>query len=282
MKLFSIVFVSALLPLLFSCHASTGDGSSNKEQKPSGKQDHYSFFQEKNIVVDSNAILEDYKKWYSYTYNNVHLAQDFIGLDTDSSSLSKAAFLSRLTSGNFVPFKIRMQDDIAVYKLFKILRPNEDIQSTIKQMAETERQHFNMEGKELPNFDFTDLNGKRYNKVNTKGKTMVLKCWFIHCVACVKEFPELNKLVDSYQNKNDLLFVSLATDAKQDLTTFLMKKPFNYAVVPNQQEYIGEQLGLSIYPTHILVDKNGRILKVTNSINDLIPFIERQVGKNTL
>lgn len=142
-------------------------------------------------------------------------------------------------------------------------------------MALTEIEHLEMEGKELPAYNFTDLNGKTYNESNTKGKIIILKCWFIHCVACVKEFPELNKLVDEYKNRSDIQFVSLATDSKEKLTLFLKTKEFKYAVVPEQEKFMSEQLHITSYPTHILIGKDGKIVKVVNSIDELTPFIKK-------
>jgi cytochrome oxidase Cu insertion factor (SCO1/SenC/PrrC family) len=94
-----------------------------------------------------------------------------------------------------------------------------------------------MEGTKMSEFNFIDLNGKNYDKSSTKGKIVVLKCWFIHCVACVKEFPELNKLVDENKNRNDILFISLAMDSKQDLIKFLKTKEFKYNVIPEMKSY---------------------------------------------
>ncbi len=138
-----------------------------------------------------------------------------------------------------------------------------------------------MEGKELPEYEFTDLNGKVYDKTSTKGKALLIKCWFIGCVACVKEFPELNKLVDEYKDRNDILFISLATDSKQDLTSFLNKKQFKYAVVPDKGKYMSDQLVVNAYPMHVLIDKKGKIVKITNSTDDIIPFIEKQTEKSS-
>ncbi len=146
-------------------------------------------------------------------------------------------------------------------------------------MAATEWAHFKQEGTVMPDFSFEDLDGKRYDKVNTKGKTLLLKCWFINCVACVKEFPELNKLVDRYQNNKEVLFVSLAMDPKNPLVKFLQTRAFKYATVPDMTSFMANQLKVTQYPTHILVDKNGIIKKVVNKIEDLEPFIEREVNR---
>jgi hypothetical protein len=32
-------------------------------------------------------------------------------------------------------------------------------------------------------------------------KIVVIKCWYIHCAACIKEFPEVNNLVRKYKDR---------------------------------------------------------------------------------
>jgi peroxiredoxin len=149
-------------------------------------------------------------------------------------------------------------------------------------MAATEIEHFKMEGIDIPEFNFTDLNGKVYNKSSTKGKIVILKCWFIHCVACVKEFPELNKLVDEYRQDTNIKFISLARDSKENLISFLKDRQFKYAVVPNSDNYVTHSLGIQEYPTHIFIDENGKIQKVVNSVDDLIAFLRKVKAENVV
>ncbi|RYZ51441.1 MAG: TlpA family protein disulfide reductase [Chitinophagaceae bacterium] len=279
-------FLPLLLPLslliLFSCNPSSSVKPGKQAPSLTKETQKADSPLEKNFPVDRDAILKDFMTWYNYTYYTIHLAQDFIGLDDNSTPLDKTGFLSRLQTGNYVPFKIKERETISVYQLYKLQRADQDIQSQIKQLAATEMKHYQMEGSELPDYAFTDINGRQYNKANTKGNVLLLKCWFINCVACVKEFPELNNLVDNYRDRKDLLFVSLAMDTKEKLVSFLSKKPFRYAVVPGAEAYMSEKLNVSAYPMHILVDRNGRIVKVTNTVEDIIPFVERQFGKTAL
>jgi peroxiredoxin len=265
---------------MLSCNNVDSTKLYTEQKKKPGTTNNVGHESNKVFTINAEDILKDFMTWYTYSYNNIRLAQDFIGLDTDSSILNKNAFLNRLATGNFVAFKIIIRDDLPIYKLYKLSKTNADIQNAIKQMASNEISHYKMEGKELPDYDFKDLNGNSYNKTTTKGKTLVIKCWFIHCVACVKEFPELNKLVDKYKDRDDILFISLAMDSKQDLISFLNKRHFNYAVVPDKEEYMSKRLGITEYPTHILVDKNEKIIKVVNTVSDLIPFIEKQIKKS--
>jgi thiol-disulfide isomerase/thioredoxin len=233
----------------------------------------------KVFTTDWTTLTKDFMTWYNYTYYNIRLSQDFIGLDIDSIEIDKATFLNKLLTGNVVAFKIKILQGEPVYKLYKLNSNDESIKATIKQMASTEMEHFKMEGIENPKFNFTDLNGKTYNNSSTKGKIIVLKCWFIHCVACVKEIPELNKLVEQNENRNDILFISLAIDAKQNLIKFLKTKEFNYAVIPEMENYMVDKLHITTYPTHLLIDKSGKIVKIVNRIDDLIPFLKRETAK---
>ncbi|OUD35992.1 TlpA disulfide reductase family protein [Flavobacterium sp. FPG59] len=221
-------------------------------------------------------ILKDFMTWYNYHYYNIHLAQDFIALDTNSTVLNKTQFLDKLLTGNFITIKTALKDGIPTYKLFIPAVKYPEIASVIMQSVSSEISNYKMEGKSLPDFNFTDLNGVGYNKKSTKGKIIILKCWFIHCKACVQEFPELNQLVDKFKQNKNIIFLSLASDNKKELIDFLKKKPFNYAVIPNlDMKYMEQYLGARQYPTHLFVDENGTIQKVVNSVDDLIVFLRK-------
>ncbi|HEU4903298.1 MAG TPA: TlpA disulfide reductase family protein [Flavisolibacter sp.] len=282
MKQVRFILAFFLLFLLFSCGISTRDAPTGKAQKQSAENNPQTLQLQSNIPVNATAISKDFATWYNYTYTNVRLAQDFLGLNVDSVVIQKANFLDQLGTGQFIPVKIGVRQNLPIYQLFRLQHVDKDIQLTVQQMAATEKEHVKMEGKVLPSYDFKDLNGRQYNKAITQGKILLVKCWFINCFACVQEFPELNKLVERFQGTDDLLFVSLASDSREELSSFLVKKPFHYAVVPNQGPYMSEKLGITAYPTHLLVDKSGKIIKVTNSIEDMLPFIEKQVGGNDL
>ncbi len=232
--------------------------------------------------VDAEALLKDYMTWYSYHYRSIHLAQDFSGHDTDSSQLTKLAFLTKLMTGNYIALKTQVKDGVPIYTLYKSRNDDPDRQRTIKSLVSTELKNLSWEGREMPEFSFTDLTGKTYDKTKTRGKMLVLKCWFIGCVACVKEFPELNKLVEDYQQNPDVLFVSLASDTKSELETFLKRKPFRYAVVPNQDNFMQNKLDIRTYPTHILVNGQGKIVKVVNNVDDLIPALKKETSQPLL
>ena len=255
--------------LLFSSCINTNDRTVNNDRDALNE----------SYDIDPAAILKDYNTWYTYTYFKVPLSQDFIGLDTDSSRIDKNTFLSNLMNGNTVSFKIRSFEGIPVYKLYKLNTGDQSIKSTIQQLASIEMKNYKMEGKQLPVVNFEDIQGNKYNDISMRGKIIILKCWFIHCVACVKEFPDCNALVDEYADRDDIRFISLALDKKNDLAEFLRKKHFSYAVIPETESYIRDSLHISIYPTHLLINKKGSIIKVVNSVEELKPFLRKEAAK---
>ena len=217
--------------------------------------------------VDS--LTQDFNTWYDYAYYHVPLGQPFTGLDTTARPLARPAFLEKLRTGRFIALQLKRPT--LTFKLYPLpASAAPEIARTSQQMADTELDHYLMEGKPLPAFNFQDLSGRHFTPANTRAKVLVLKTWYINCSACIEEFPQVNALVDKYKADPNVVFVSLALNDAPALKEFLCHREFKYAVVPASEQYIAESLKLNAYPTHLVVDKNGHIVKVSNRVSDLI------------
>ena len=223
-----------------------------------------------NFDVEPQIILKSFKTWWNYNAMQIVLSSDFNAIDDNSQKISKKIFLQKLKTGHFIPIKLLSNDSANIYQLYKLQQDDsKEIERTIKQIAAKEYGFFEKEGTSFPEYNFTDIEGKLFNKETTKGKYLILKCWFIRCYACVEEMPELNKIVEKYKSRNDLSFVSLALDSKKQLQKFRTKREFKYAIVPNQEKFIINKLNIQEFPAHIIVDKNGKIVKIVNSQKEL-------------
>jgi len=230
--------------------------------------------------VDPVVIQSKFMDWWTYQSTHIMLSRDFIALDATSNEMSKEAFLNELTLGNFIPIRMQSTDSLFYYKLFKIESTSDtSIKATIMQSAFDAYEHFKMEGNPFPKFNFTDLNGTVISNETMKGKIVVIKCWYIHCAACIKEFPDVNRLAEKYKDRKDIIFVSLAEDTSQQLNTFLAKKPLSYAVVPNMKIYMNETLHLNAFPTHFILTKEGFIAKVVPNFESLEVALEKESKK---
>jgi thiol-disulfide isomerase/thioredoxin len=231
-------------------------------------------------VVHPAIITKDLMTWLFYERDYMDWSADFISLDTFSNQITKGDFLAGLTTGNYLPLRIKTKNDSLCYQLYKLENSiDNEIGRTIKYKAQTEYRYYKMEGQPLPKLDFVDLEGNRYDKETTDGKILVLKCWFIRCRPCIEEMPRLNKLVKEYKYRDDILFVSLAFDSDSELINFLKKTTFRYKTVADKKDYLINDLTISGYPTHLIINKEGKIVKIIENVDKMISLLSQEVLK---
>ena len=111
---------------------------------------------------------------------------------------------------------------------------------------------------------FTDINGRTWDMASLKGKIVVFNFWFTSCKPCIAEMPMLNKIVEQYKNRSDIVFMAPALDKNEVLQKFLTANTFNYTIIPAEGEYQMMKLGITAWPTHMIVDQNGttRFVKI--------------------
>jgi peroxiredoxin len=220
--------------------------------------------------INPTEVQKSYLDWRNYQKENIMLSRDFVALDSNSKEITKETFLKVLSEGNYIPIRLESDKDVFYYKLFKIETTSDtSIKASISEVAFNEIQNYKKEGEPFPEFSFKDLNDNLITNENLKGKIVVVKCWYIHCAACVKEFPEVNQLVEKYKNRKDIVFISLAEDSPEQLRPFLVRKPLSYSVVPNMKTYMNLTLQLNAFPTHFIINKEGLIVKVLSDSKSL-------------
>ena len=224
-------------------------------------------------------ITKDFRSGWTYLYSNIRLSGNYISLDADSNTISKKDFLLRLGTGDFFPFLIMYHNKLPVYKLSR-MKIEPDLRSTLLQYTADARRYYDLKGKKIGKFSFTDLNGNNFTNENTKGKVVIIKCWFIKCVACVEEFPEVNKIASRYSNNPGVLFISLALDKPADLRVFLNTHPLNYNVVGSQKNFLENSvLKVTSYPSHYIIDKDGIIVNGSENLKDIVFSIEEALKR---
>ncbi len=231
-----------------------------------------------SAIGKPDAVLRDVSSVLYYKRDYLRFSEDFVAYDSAFQKLSREQFLKTLSSGNYLPLRLHTADSSNAYLLYRVPDSTDiSIRHTLGQMGEEYYGYYKREGEKLPPFNFQDLDGKRYTNETMAGKTVVIKCWFIHCWACVQEMPRLNQLVGKYSKRDDVLFLSLAFDTETELRAFMKKTPFNYAVLPVSNSYLSDTLKINAYPTHIIVNKEGRITKVVSSADELAVLLPKEI-----
>ena len=250
MKFNSLLFYLILATALTACSPTSNSASFNAKPE---------------------AVLKNFSTWWAYHSQNINLSKDYTSLNASLNAIDHELFLQMLATGNYVAFQLNTPDLSYKYALYELSsNANNEIRTQVIQFAEDGYRKFKMEGTKIPDFNFTDLNGKIYNRENTKGKIVVLKCWFVNCLKCVEEMPALNEVVKEFNTRDDVVFISLAFDSKEKLVKFLSNTNFDYAVIPVTRNYLEEQLKVTEYPTHFIINKKGRITKVVTDYHDMV------------
>ena len=118
---------------------------------------------------------------------------------------------------------LRLKTKDTTYRLYPLdEKVDTEVRFRIKSEGEIEIRNLKAVGTALPAYHFTDLDG-------------------------------ISK---------DVVFIALAFDSTEVLKKFLLKNPFRYAIVPDQEDYEEHQWKSQGYPTHIVVNKSGLIEKV--------------------
>jgi thiol-disulfide isomerase/thioredoxin len=137
--------------------------------------------------------------------------------------------------------------------------------------------NFFKEGDVFPTFRERDINGNKYNLKELAGKVVVLNFWFINCPPCRREIPELNDVVKKYKDNKDVVFLAIALDQKADLEDFLKTSPYNYNVVDNGR-FTAQKYNINLYPTHVVIDKQGKILFHTSGFSQsTVPWLKKSI-----
>ncbi|MGN6639152.1 MAG: TlpA family protein disulfide reductase, partial [Mucilaginibacter sp.] len=159
-----------------------------------------------NPVEKPEQILKNIMSLLDYQQAYLHFSEDYSAFDTSGVPITKGIFLSKLSEGKYLPLCLKTKTKVPVYQLFH-LPPgtSRDIVTTVAGWGRMSFENYKMEGRRLPNFYFTDLKGRVYSEVTTKNKIIVLKCWYLACQACRLEIPELNRLVEKYKDRKDIV-----------------------------------------------------------------------------
>ncbi|GAB3716930.1 hypothetical protein GCM10027592_58670 [Spirosoma flavus] len=225
----------------------------------------------KKPVADPSQILKNANSFWSYKQKYIRLYEDYQALDNHLKPITREAFLRALSTGRYLPLRLEAQDTTTLYQLYPLPgRVDKELKNLLHQWAHNEYEYYQAEGKLLPDYHFVDMEGNVYSNQTTRGKTLVVKCWFVHCVACVAEMPALNQLKQRYKNRDDVVFVSLCLDSADKVAAFLKKTKFDYATVADQTAYLEEQLKIGSYPMHLLVNKEGLVIKQVDNYHGVV------------
>jgi thiol-disulfide isomerase/thioredoxin len=115
-----------------------------------------------------------------------------------------------------------------------------------------------------PSFALLDLDGKKVNISDLKGKVVVVDFWATWCGPCKASFPGMQKMVNKYKEDPDVKFVFVDTwerveDKPKNAADFIANNKYSFHVLLDNDSKVVEQFKVDGIPTKFVIDKNGNI-----------------------
>ncbi len=114
------------------------------------------------------------------------------------------------------------------------------------------------------NFEAFDQNKNLITDKNFSNKVVLLDFWFTRCGACFQKFPKLQQFYEKHKDNKtiNILAVDSPLDDDKEGQAFQMIKDegYGFPVVISKDTYLGEKLGVKVYPTTFVIDQQGKIV----------------------
>lgn len=133
-----------------------------------------------------------------------------------------------------------------------------------------EKKKKNQVGTIVPDFGADDINGKRINLSQFRGKYVLLDFWASWCVPCRKAIPHLKEMYNEFHLKGFEIIAISVDKKKNDWLEAVKKDKTDVWINMLVNEEINKQFDAlnMILPTQFLIDPTGRIVWNSNDENN--------------
>ncbi len=132
-------------------------------------------------------------------------------------------------------------------------------------IQEVNRKTVGATGTPAPDFELTDLAGKKVKLSDLKGKTVIIDFWATWCGPCLMSFPGMKMAMEKYKDNKDVVFLFINTFErvgaekwKDHVSKFVSQRGYAYLnPVIDMDSETAFAYGVSSIPAKFCVDKDG-------------------------
>lgn len=132
----------------------------------------------------------------------------------------------------------------------------------------------------LPDYLFYNENGEKNTLKTNSDQLYLLDFWFIACKPCIEDHKILKKKIDELKENNTNI-IGISIDGNQEAwASFLNKNNYewdNYRETKIEDtNQLSSDLGISVYPTYVIINDSGKILFRNDSIDKTLGYLVNQ------
>lgn len=120
------------------------------------------------------------------------------------------------------------------------------------------------EGDKIGRFSVKDMTGRVWDNGSTEGRPLVLNFWYIGCVPCIREMPEISRWTDECPDVN---FLAVTYNSADDIKEIIDSHGFRFVQVAGDKT-LWDMFGVTQTPTTVLIGKDGVVRKVVIGTNE--------------
>ncbi len=216
-----------------------------------------------NVDVNGKKILVQYA--YSFENKTINPQIGWLGMDGNEDG--------KVDMDNLSPEAAKAAKETVVFRVGQSYFSTKKVD--VKKNQITLREHEAKDykrielgiGKAFPDFQFTDMKGKKHAFSEYRGKYILLDIWGLWCPPCRKELPYLRESAKRFAGRN-LELVGLNTDT--DFTPDQIQKTLDengmkwtQARLESVFDFLNVQLRIESFPTTFLISPEGKILSMS-------------------
>ena len=115
-----------------------------------------------------------------------------------------------------------------------------------------------------PDFVLPDLSGSRVRLADYRGKKVVLVTfWAPWCPACRFEMPTMQTVYQRFKDQGlEILAISIDQGGRRQTQDYATEHQLSFPVLLDPRQEIMERYRTTFIPTHVLIDRQGRIRSI--------------------
>ena len=120
-----------------------------------------------------------------------------------------------------------------------------------------------------PDFSLKDLQGKFFQLSKQKGKPVLIFFGTTWCPSCRSELPHYKGIYEVYAKRGlEVIYINIS-ETRGKVAKFVTANALPFKILLDEDGEVATNYAVVGVPTLVLIDKEGKIIKITHSTADL-------------